>query len=61
MKPDAVAECFDVIEHGGPSLGDVVEALMVNQFVFEGAEEEDLMKALSKQLSFRLIEAVRPC
>ena len=39
MKSDAVIEGLDVIEDGGASLGEAAEAMMVDQFVFESAEE----------------------
>ena len=39
MKSDAVIEGFDVIEDGGASLGQGVEAMMIDQFVFETAKE----------------------
>jgi hypothetical protein len=39
MKSDAVIEGFDVIEDSGASLGQGVEAVMIDQFVFETAKE----------------------
>ena len=39
MESGAVVEGFDVIEDGGASLGVGGEALMIDQFVFEGAKE----------------------
>jgi hypothetical protein len=39
MKPAAVIEGFDVIENGATSLGEALEALVINQFVFERTEE----------------------
>ena len=39
MESDAVIKGLDVIEDGGASLSDVAEAMVVNQFVFESAEE----------------------
>jgi len=39
VESGAVVEGFDVIEDGGASLGVGGEALMVDQFVFEGAKE----------------------
>jgi hypothetical protein len=39
MKSDAVIEGFDVIEDSGASLGHGVEAMMIDQFVFETAKE----------------------
>jgi hypothetical protein len=39
MKSDAVVEGLDVIENGGAGLGKGGEAVMINQFVFEGAPE----------------------
>ena len=39
MKSDAVIEGFDVIEDSGASLGQGVEAVMIDQFVFEAAKE----------------------
>ena len=37
MESGAVIEGFDVVEDGGSSLGQSVEAMMVNQFVLEAA------------------------
>src|SRR5438045_8641121 len=39
VESGAVVEGFDVIEDGGASLGVGGEALMIDQFVFEGAKE----------------------
>ena len=39
MKSDAVIEGFDVIEDGGASLGEVAEAVVIDQFIFETAKE----------------------
>ena len=39
MKPAAVIEGFDVIENGATSLGETVEAMVINEFVFERTEE----------------------
>jgi imidazoleglycerol phosphate dehydratase HisB len=39
MKADAVIEGFHVIEDSGTSLGQGVEAMMIDQFVFETAKE----------------------
>ena len=39
MQSGAVIEGFDVIEDGGASFGEGGEAVMVDQFVFEGAPE----------------------
>ncbi len=39
MKPDAVVEGFDVVENGCASLGEAAESVMIDQFVFESAEE----------------------
>jgi hypothetical protein len=39
MKSGAVVEGFNVIENGGARLGEGGEAVMIDQFVFESAEE----------------------
>ncbi len=39
MKSDAVIEGFDVIEDGGAGLGQGVESVMIDQFVFETTKE----------------------
>ena len=39
MKSDTVIEGFDVIEDGGASLGEVAEAVVIDQFIFETAKE----------------------
>jgi hypothetical protein len=39
MKSDAVIEGFNVIEDSRASLGQGVEAMMIDQFVFEAAKE----------------------
>ena len=39
MNSDAVIEGFNVIEDGGARLGEAAEAVMIDQFVFERAEE----------------------
>jgi hypothetical protein len=39
VESDAVVEGFDIIEDCGTSMGEVAEAVMINQFVFEGAKE----------------------
>ena len=39
MQSDAVIEGLDVIEDGVTSLSNVAEAMVIDQFVFESAEE----------------------
>ena len=39
VKSDAVIEGFDVIEDRSTSLGEAVEAMMVDELVFEAAKE----------------------
>ena len=39
MESRAVVEGFDVVEDGSASLGQSVEAMMIDQFVFETAKE----------------------
>ena len=39
VESDVVIEGFDVVENGGTSLGEAIEAMMIDQFVFERAEE----------------------
>ena len=39
LESDAVVEGFDVVENGCASLGEAAESVMIDQFVFESAEE----------------------
>ena len=39
MKSAAIIEGFDVIEDRAPSLDEAVEAVVINEFVFERTEE----------------------
>ncbi len=39
VESGAVIEGLDVIEDGGAGLGEGDEAMMIDQFVFEGAKE----------------------
>ena len=39
MESDAVVEGFDVIKDGRTSMGEVAEAMVIDQFVFEGAKK----------------------
>ena len=39
MEPDAVVEGFNVVEDCCTSLDEAAEAMMIDQFVFESAEE----------------------
>ena len=60
MESDAVIEDFDIVEDGSASLGEIDEAVMIDQFVFE-ATKEAFDKSVVVAVAFRLMEAVRPC
>ena len=39
MESDAVIEDFDIVKDGSASLGEIGEAVMIDQFVFEATKE----------------------
>ena len=60
MESGAVTEGFDVIEDGGAGLGTSGEAVVIDQFVFEGAPE-GFNQGVIIALPGRLVEATWPC